>query len=502
MTGDTTMPFKVALSYPCAHRPVVEQVAVALAGRYGKPRVFFDRWHEELVAGVDADLALQKLYEEQCELMVLFLCQDTNERNWPRHEYRIARSMMNKGRKNVLFVTLDGAHVEGMLAIDIVVDGRALDASQLAELIIKRLGGAQRADSEELGAQGPRLLYRIGQVEARARVDLLGGGDETFGRADFQFEYQHEWIPLDPEITARREAWLAEQIEDARAHHKELFNGPCMRLHSFQPGTEQSADGSECKRPILSFRPTCWFDHIVSNRRLDRPFEIEAGRSTTLRALCADEAQLLATRNIADIHLSNILTVSVVLVTPDGWTIIGRRTNLVDNTAGQLQATAAENVHRWKDEPSNPGDPSSPPNDLVETARDRAIAWDYRPKSPPDPFHTALRGLREEVGEETAEGAGVEDVTMLSLSWNWAAFNPHLFALVRTHQTKAELSSIISAARARDAWEVVPRLVRFEPAGELRDELMHGDWADVSKAAVMRALVHELGYREVERALR
>ncbi len=217
-----------------------------------------------------------------------------------------------------------------------------------------KLFTALQPDTQSSSPRGMRatMRYRVGQAEARVLVDLLGGGDETFDRRSIQFEYLHEWVPLSPLISERRDRWIEEEKEDAQRRAKELFNGPCVRLHSFRLNIDQSDDGDERKRPTLILRPTCWFDYVVSNKRLDQALLIAPSQLTTLRAECADEGRLCSTRETAWIALSNILTVSVVLLTTDRWTVVGRRTNRVDNARGVLQASAAENVHRWKDEPS------------------------------------------------------------------------------------------------------------------------------------------------------
>jgi hypothetical protein len=375
-------------------------------------------------------------------------------------------------------------------------------AAQVVKDLTREVAGINRRQrqSREPDSHTTRLRYAIGQVEAKVAL-LLGTGDESFDWRTMRFEYSHEWVPLHPLIDSHREQWIAEEAVDARERDITLFNGPCVRLHSFGPGVNQAGDGTERKTPVLSLRPTCWFDYVASNRWLDREFAGPDGKVITLRPELADERAILDLQP-SRIQLSNILTVSVVLLTEDGWTVVGRRTGLVDNTRGVYQASAAENVHRWKDEPSDSSNPWSLPHYLAAPgARNPRVDYDYAPKAPPNPFFTALRGLREEVGREVGNQSTFEQVRCLGLAWDWLNFNPHLYMFVRISLSSIEVQRSIDAGRAEDRFEVTPELMRFEPRGQLRDLLVDGEVADVSKGVLLRALVHAFGYPEVTRSL-
>ena len=497
---DSRKRFLVALSFPGTQRDLVEGVASLLGTAIGRDRVLYDRYHTSEFARPNLDTYLQGLYRDESELVVVFLCADYATRDWPGLEWRAIRELI-KARHDgsVMFVKLDDADVRGVVSVDGWLDAQGHDAKWIAGHVVERLKHETRNARHHPGV-GPQMRYRVGNVEARVLVDLFGGGDDTFDRRSLLFEYQHSWVPLSPLIEPFKDTWVSEARAEASRQRRELFNGPCIRLHAFKPNVDQSDDGSERKTPILSFRPTCWFDYVASNRQLDR--EIQVGeRISTLRAKCADETRLILSREIDWIPLSNILTVSLVFVTCDRWTIVGHRSNLVDNSAGTLQASAAENLHRWKDEPTDPGDRWSIPRSLADPNGIGGVTWDYEPKSAPNPFFTALRGVREEIAQELGEAIGVDDVTFMALAWDWLAFNPHLYAMIRTGHSKRDVERILAGARAPDGWEATPHLVRFEPTGDLKNLLEVGSWAEISKGAVLRALVHEFGYTEVSRAL-
>ncbi|HYU98450.1 MAG TPA: hypothetical protein VE977_06460, partial [Pyrinomonadaceae bacterium] len=224
----------------------------------------------------------------------------------------------------------------------------------------------------------------------------------------------------------------------------------------------------------------------------------------------ADISRLINTRNVNWVELSNILTVSIVLVTRDNWTLLGQRTSRVDNASLVVAASAAENIHRWLDEPSVVGDFWSPARWLVEDDRARRVQagtddkvdYQYEPATCPNPFYTVLRGINEEVGKEVQQAVSLKDITLLCVAWDMKGFNPHIYALVRVDLPLSDVRRIVSASRGTDNWEANLLPVPFEPGGLLERYLADEEWAEISKGAVLRALVHKYGFNEVDRAFR
>lgn len=349
-------------------------------------------------------------------------------------------------------------------------------------------------------AHSSDIGYQVGRFRANVFMDLLGGGDQVFDRQTLKFNYQHEWVPLPKPIDAQRERWIAEEQMKAKSKGRTApYNGPAVRLHSFQLTL---SGGDEKKSPILQFRPTCWFDYVVSNNSIDREVFVPGKGITTIRDEYADEGTLIQRKGIAWVQLSNILTVTVVLVTKDKWTLLRSRSDQVGNARRDFAASSDENMHRWKDEPSVLGDPWSVPRRIAHPEEKDRVPWDYEPRMCPNPFFTALRGVEEEIAKEVAEAATVDDVEFLNLAWDLHGFNPHLYALLRLDLSIEEVMKKIKGSRAADSWEAKPFKVRFDLTGELKEYLEHGQWAEISKGAVLRALVHEYGYSEVDKAFR
>lgn len=139
--------FLVAFSFAGEQRDLVNSIATAVEQRLGEGTVFFDDWFESHIAGEDAELKLQKLYSEQCELAVVCVSERYGNKPWTRAEHSAIRARLMKlqGSKvkgdkyRMLPIRVGDGEVEGILFNAIVPDVRGRTADKTAELIIERL---------------------------------------------------------------------------------------------------------------------------------------------------------------------------------------------------------------------------------------------------------------------------------------------------------------------------------------------------------------------------
>lgn len=150
VSGDTTMAtparrFRVALSFPSEYRSFVEQVAEHLSAAVGRERVLYDKFYEAEFARLDLDVYLPRLYREQSELIVLFLCPEYRTKRWCQLELRHIRqliSTMDADRIMLLSFGQPGDLSDlGILSGDGYVDIAARPAGEIARLILQRLTG-------------------------------------------------------------------------------------------------------------------------------------------------------------------------------------------------------------------------------------------------------------------------------------------------------------------------------------------------------------------------
>src|SRR5215831_8821665 len=90
------MRFRVALSFPGEHRSRVERIARLLAVRLSRDQILYDRWLAAEFAQPDLDVYLARLYRDESELLVFFLCKEHAEKQWCRLEWEAARSLAGK----------------------------------------------------------------------------------------------------------------------------------------------------------------------------------------------------------------------------------------------------------------------------------------------------------------------------------------------------------------------------------------------------------------------
>lgn len=132
--------FGVALSFPGEHRAFVEQIANDLASALTKERVFYDRFFEAELSRPNLDTYLQKIYHDDSELVVIFLCKEYNEEEWCGLEFRAIRDLIKKRHDDeIMFVRLADGAVKGVFEIDGYLDVRNRPASDIAQSILDRL---------------------------------------------------------------------------------------------------------------------------------------------------------------------------------------------------------------------------------------------------------------------------------------------------------------------------------------------------------------------------
>ena len=128
------------MSFPGEHRKRVEKIAKALALKLGKAKVLYDKWHEAEFARPNLDTYLQKLYHEQSQLLVFFLCKAYSEKEWCGLEWRMGRDLLKHGEDDrLMFLRVDQADVSGIYSIDGYSDISKKTDSQVANLILERL---------------------------------------------------------------------------------------------------------------------------------------------------------------------------------------------------------------------------------------------------------------------------------------------------------------------------------------------------------------------------
>lgn len=137
--------FQIALSYPSEHRAFVKRVAKRLSAAVGPDRVLYDKFHEAEFARIELDVYLPRMYSEQSELIVVFLCPKYATKLWCQLEWGHISDLIatvEAGRIMPLrFGSLSPDELAGLGLLDgdsLLAVGRR-SAASVAELILERL---------------------------------------------------------------------------------------------------------------------------------------------------------------------------------------------------------------------------------------------------------------------------------------------------------------------------------------------------------------------------
>jgi hypothetical protein len=143
--------FHVALSFPGARREYAKSVADHLAATLGKEHVLYDKYHEAEFARVDLDVYLPRLYREQSELVVVFLCPEYRSTSWCQLEWRHIRQFVTAlDAARIMLVSFgppgDLSEI-GILGGDGYIEVSQRAAAEVASLILARLHANLQATS-------------------------------------------------------------------------------------------------------------------------------------------------------------------------------------------------------------------------------------------------------------------------------------------------------------------------------------------------------------------
>jgi hypothetical protein len=133
--------FAVALSFPGERRDFVSKVALALRDAFGEPRVFYDQFHQVELSRPNLDLPLQRIYGEDSDLVVVFVCGEYERKEWCGLEWRAIREVMkshSRRDEDVMFLRFDDKPLEGLLSIDGYLDISQKKPRAVADFVIKR----------------------------------------------------------------------------------------------------------------------------------------------------------------------------------------------------------------------------------------------------------------------------------------------------------------------------------------------------------------------------
>jgi hypothetical protein len=136
----TTHLFDVAFSFPGEVRTYVESIAAELEREVGPDSYFYDSNYKAQLARPSLDTLLQDIYRNRSRLIVVFLCEKYQEKEWCGIEFRAIREIIKaREHEKVMFIKMDEGKVEGVFSTDGYIDGRAHSPDEVASFIQERV---------------------------------------------------------------------------------------------------------------------------------------------------------------------------------------------------------------------------------------------------------------------------------------------------------------------------------------------------------------------------
>ena len=103
-------------------------------------QIFYDDNYKSQLARPSIDILLQDIYRNRSKLVVVFLCEKYQEKEWCGVEFRPIKEMIKeKDHEKIMFIRLDNGHVDGIFSTDGYIDGRTHSPREVANFINQRI---------------------------------------------------------------------------------------------------------------------------------------------------------------------------------------------------------------------------------------------------------------------------------------------------------------------------------------------------------------------------
>lgn len=131
--------FKVALSFPGERRVLVSKIAQYLRDKLGADSLFYDYDYQSQLARPNLDTLLQNIYRNNSELVVIFLCDEYQKKDWCYLEWRAIRDIIkSRDDEKIMFIRLDNANIDGVYSGDGYIDANSHNEKEIANFILER----------------------------------------------------------------------------------------------------------------------------------------------------------------------------------------------------------------------------------------------------------------------------------------------------------------------------------------------------------------------------
>lgn len=132
--------FRVAVSFPGEKREFVSKTVDVVKNELGEHSVFYDIDYQSQLARPNLDVLLQTIYRDNSDLIVVFLCEEYDEKEWCGIEWRAIRDLIkSRGDEKIMFLRFDDADIKGLFSIDGYVNLDGSSPEVAGKYILERI---------------------------------------------------------------------------------------------------------------------------------------------------------------------------------------------------------------------------------------------------------------------------------------------------------------------------------------------------------------------------
>jgi tetratricopeptide (TPR) repeat protein len=205
--GVEDLKFKVSLSFPGEKRSYVNELVTKLKCLLPTDSVFYDKDFQSQLARPNLDTLLQRIYRDNSELVVIFISEEYEKKEWCGLEWRAIREIiMEKRDYSLMVMKFDNTHIEGISKGDGYIDLNEYSMDDVIKFIIERVQLNQQFISKlgnsKFNKEKSSDLKQNKESDPAKEFSKLGG--DCYGKKDYDgaIENYSKAIELNPKDDA------------------------------------------------------------------------------------------------------------------------------------------------------------------------------------------------------------------------------------------------------------------------------------------------------------
>jgi hypothetical protein len=357
----------------------------------------------------------------------------------------------NKNRAEVTRILIDIAkiHCQGAYSQEVLMN---IISNRLLEM--------------KVGEKTRDAFYKIGNLKLPF-ILWYGTGNkrEEFKHTDIICEYIDEPLQLSGEIQAILEKIIENKKKNAKENGRAFDNHTGFRLVKITPKRELLPEKKDRRLQLyLTFAPTDFYTSVATNQSVDELILVDNQHNIiSIRERYVKNQNLGDSTYLSNSRLSNMFGVALAVITEDNKILLQKRSQQVFMGPSKITLSTAEHMIRGMDE-----DKSGNPN----------------------PFITAQRCLKEEIGI----GVELEEIIFLGFGIRIDNLLPQALGMVKLRIKSSELPFM----KARDRWEGSNFAEDF--SFEVLEKYFKEPYliSATAKLTILLALINQYGFEEIE----